>query len=69
MAGDQARSAHPALTKWARTTRLNPVSGLAAFRDDPAVAATRERIKRFAFPAAVNLQAILSAPTPAARPS
>lgn len=69
IAGDQSRYAHPALAKWAKTTRLNPASGLAAFRDDPSIAATRERVKRFAFPAAVNLQTILSAPTPAARPA
>jgi hypothetical protein len=69
MVGDQARAAHPTLAKWAKTTRLNPTSGLAAFREDPAVAATRERTKRFAFPAAVNLQKILRARGVAGSPS
>ncbi len=49
-------AAHPALAAWNKATRLNPISGIAATRDDARVTAARERIKRFAFAAAANLQ-------------
>ena len=60
MMGEQSRSRHPALAQWIKTTRLNPVSGLASHREHPDVKATRERIKRFGFPAAMNMQKLLS---------
>jgi hypothetical protein len=60
MLGDRARAAHPALAGWMKTTRLNPVSGLAAFADDPRVVDARDRIKRFAPLAVTNLATLLS---------
>jgi hypothetical protein len=60
MAADRARAAHPQLAQWVKTTRLNPASGFPAYRDDPGMTETRERIKRFAFPAALNLQKLLA---------
>jgi hypothetical protein len=59
MAADRARAGHPQLAQWVKTTRLNPASGISAYREDPAVNEARERIKRFAFPAALNLQKLL----------
>jgi hypothetical protein len=53
-------AAHPALASWNRTSRLNPVSGIAPYKDDPRVIASRERIKRFGRPAAMNVQKLLS---------
>ena len=53
LVGDRARAAHPALAAWSKSSRLNPVSGIAAHRDDPRVADARERIRRFG-PAAVQ---------------
>lgn len=64
-AHEAARARHPELAQWARTTRLNPASGLSAHRDDPRVADARERIKRSAIAAATNLQRL--ARTPKAR--
>ena len=57
--GDRARAAHPALASWTRTSRLNPLSGIASHRDDPRVVDARERIKRFATAAAANLEKLL----------
>lgn len=54
-----AVAAHPAVAAWSKASRLNPNSGIAAHRDDPRVAASRERIKRFGLPAAMNLQTLL----------
>jgi hypothetical protein len=45
---------------WNKTSRLNPVSGIASHKDDPRVIAAREHIKRFGLPAAMNLQKLLS---------
>jgi hypothetical protein len=59
LAADRARAAHPALAAWMKSTRLNPASAIAAHRDAPGMSETRERIKRFAFPAALNLQKLL----------
>lgn len=59
MALDSARSAYPKLANWTKTTRLNPASGVAVYRDEPAVKETRDRIKRSAFPAVANLQKLL----------
>jgi hypothetical protein len=58
--GEQSRSQHPALAQWIKSTRLNPVSGLSAYREQADVKATRERVKRFGLPAAMNLQRLLS---------
>jgi len=59
--GERARAAHPALARWTKTTRLNPVAGVASYRDDPRVVEARERIKSFAAAAAMNLQRLLGA--------
>lgn len=52
---DRARAAYPVLATWARASRLNPVSGLASYGDDPRVVESRERISRFAPAAAANM--------------
>ena len=59
LAHGQARGAHRALAKWAKETRLNPLAGIEALRDDPGVAATRERVHRSAAAAAGNLAKLL----------
>lgn len=59
MAFDRARRKHPALARWAKSTRLNPTSGIAAYPDDPRVIESRERIKRSGPLAAANLGKIL----------
>ena len=61
MIGDRARAEHPALARWIKTTRLNPVNSLSAYREQPDVKATRERLKRAGLPAAINLQKLLGA--------
>jgi len=60
MKGDRARAAHPALARWMKTTRLNPLSGLASYADDARVIEARERIKRFAAMATTNLENLVS---------
>jgi hypothetical protein len=60
MSGDASRARYPKLASWAKTTRLNPASGLAIYRDQPAMKETRDRISRHAFPAVANLQKLLS---------
>jgi hypothetical protein len=60
MASSTAMAAHPTLASWSKKSRLNPVGGIASHRDDPRVVASRERIKRFGMPAAMNLQKLLS---------
>jgi hypothetical protein len=60
LVGDRARAAHPAIAEWTKASRLNPASGVASYRDDPRVIDARERIKRFGFQAAANLQKLLS---------
>jgi hypothetical protein len=62
--GDRARAAHPVLASWARSSRLNPFSGIAAHQNDPRVIDARERIKRFGAAAAANLQKLLSLRNP-----
>jgi hypothetical protein len=52
-------AAHPALAAWNRKTRLNPMSGIAAHRDDPRVISSRERMKAHGLAAAMNLQNLL----------
>jgi len=55
LANQQAREAYPRLANWAKETRLNPLSAIRTYRDEPKVAEVRERIKRFAGPAVSNL--------------
>ena len=52
--------AHPALASWNKSSRLNPIGGIARHKDEPRVVASRERIKRFGLAAAANLQKLLS---------
>jgi hypothetical protein len=55
LANERARTAYPALAAWARQTRLNPLAGVEARRDDPTVAEAHARIRRFGAAAAANL--------------
>jgi len=63
LANERARAAHPALASWAKTTRLNPLSGIELYREAPNVIDARERIKRFGAAAAGNLRTLLGAST------
>ena len=56
MAVTSAAPAYPAITTWSKSSRLNPLGGISAHKDNPRVAASRERIKRFGMPAAMNLR-------------
>ncbi len=60
LVGDRARAAHPSIGSWTKATRLNPVSGIAAYRSDPRVVEARERIKQYGPPAAMNLAKLAS---------
>jgi hypothetical protein len=51
---------HPKLARWNQSTRLNPLSGMEAHRDDPRVIASRERVRRFGGRAAMNIQRLLA---------
>src|SRR5262249_19103354 len=62
-----AISDHPALASWNNASRLNPMSGILAHKDDPRVVASRERVKRSGPSAAVNLQKLLSKRTSSRR--
>jgi hypothetical protein len=64
LVSDHLRAAHPILASWALTTRLNPVSGVAAHRSDPRVVEASERIRRFGAAAVANLQKLLSGRQP-----
>jgi hypothetical protein len=64
MASTTAMAGHPTLAAWSKASRLNPASGIAPHRDDPRVVASRERIRRFGLPAAMNLQKLLSERSP-----
>jgi hypothetical protein len=55
-----ALGAHPVLASWNKASRLNPISGVASHKEDPRVIASRERVKRFGLPAAMNLQKLAS---------
>jgi hypothetical protein len=59
LAHDRARADHPVLAAWAKTSRLNPTGGIAAFRDDPRVLEARDRIKNCAAAAAGGLVRLL----------
>jgi hypothetical protein len=54
-----ASAAHPTLHGWIKASRLNPTSALASYKADPRVVAAREKIKRFALPAAMNLRKLV----------
>lgn len=55
LVNERARSQYPAITSWARECRLNPMVGIGKLKDDPSVAESRERIKRFGAAAANKL--------------
>lgn len=57
----RARAAHPALANWAKSTRLNPMSGVAQWRDDPKMKESQARIARSVEAAAGNLAKLLGA--------
>lgn len=59
LANSRARAAHPAVASWSKTTRLNPLSGIASWRDDPKVKSAHERISRVAPAAVANLARLL----------
>ena len=59
MVHDRARAAHPAVVAWAKGTRLNPISGLAAHREHPLVAQTWGELKQYGAAAAGNLVKLL----------
>lgn len=59
LAHERARAAHPAVAAWAKGTRLNPLSGLGAYRDHPRVAQTWEQIRQVGAAAAANLVKLL----------
>jgi hypothetical protein len=59
MAGERTRRANPQLAGWLKATRLNPMSGVASYADDPRVQDARERLKSFGPAAAANLQKLL----------
>jgi hypothetical protein len=59
LANERVRAAHPALASWAKDTRLNPLGGIALYRDAPNVIDARERIKRCGAAAATNLVKLL----------
>lgn len=63
LANGRALAAHPALASWAKDTRLNPLGGIALYRDASNVIDARERIKRFGAAAASNLVKLLEAST------
>ena len=59
MAHDRARAAHPAVVGWAQGTRLNPVSGLRAYREHPQVIQAWDDLKRYGAAAAGNVVKLL----------
>jgi NAD(P)-binding Rossmann-like domain len=63
LVNSRARTAYPAVASWAKTTRLNPLSGVALRRDDPVVKEAHERITRFGPAAADKLVKLLGAST------
>lgn len=69
MTGERPRAEHPALGKWSKSTRLNPLAGLPAYRDDPRVVESRERIKRYVLAATTNLPKLLGDARSAAQSS
>ena len=61
LANERALAAYPALAGWAKSTRLNPLGEIGRHRDDPGVAESRERIRRFGAAAVANLAKLLGA--------
>lgn len=61
--GERARGQHPAIGAWMKTTRLNPAGGISAYREDPRVVESRERIKRAAMPALMRAAALAARPS------
>lgn len=61
LANEQARATVPALAKWAKTTRLNPLGQIGQHREHPLVADAMERIKRFGPDAFKNGRQLLRA--------
>ncbi len=59
LAHERARAAHPAITAWAKGTRLNPISGLGAHREHPLVTQTWGELKHYGAAAAANLVSLL----------
>lgn len=59
LANDRNRAAHPELAAWAKTTRLNPLSGIDQYREEPGVVADRERMRQFGAAAVGNLLKLL----------
>ena len=49
----------PAVAAWAKSTRLNPMSGLGAHREHPLVAQTWGELKQYGAAAATNLVRLL----------
>ena len=56
----RARAAYPVVNDWVNASRLNPMSGLGAYRDLPQVQQTRDIIKQFGAAAAGNLVKLLA---------
>lgn len=61
LANERARAAYPQLARWAKDSRLNPLSGIELHLDDPRVIDAREAMKRFGTAAAGNLMKLLGA--------
>lgn len=59
VAHDRARAAYPAVAAWAQGTRLNPLSGLGAYRDHPSVVQAWSDIKQHGAAAVANLVKLL----------
>lgn len=55
MAFTMATADHAKLVSFTKTSRLNPASGMAAYKTDPRVVASRDRIRRFGMQAAMNI--------------
>ncbi|WP_394842205.1 NAD(P)-binding protein [Pendulispora brunnea] len=56
---DRARKAYPTIANWAKTTRLNPLAGIAHLREDPRVIEASERIARVERTVIGNLKRLL----------
>lgn len=61
LAFEQARNAYPALSAWAKGTRLNALGAIGQHREHPGVIATRERIREHGLAAATNIGRLLAA--------
>ncbi|MEM6990534.1 MAG: hypothetical protein AAF721_08560 [Myxococcota bacterium] len=64
MTGDRARSEHPAVDRFVKSTRLNPGSGIRSHLDDPKVQRAHGLIKANAAAAMKNLKRLASRPAP-----